>query len=203
MSVLPGILIDNKVLSGTLLREVVNPATEAVVAKCATGDIQHIDLAVQSSVRAFATWSLFESGRERGLVLLRFADLIDKHKARIVATLIVDAGKPTYEADLEVTQTAAAFRFFGGVADKIHGQVLPHGESHLAIEDRVPVGVVGVISPWNFPIQLMAWRASRQVAKFSLVFCCSFLRSARWLRDARLCGSRPRRCCSPRWSFSR
>ncbi len=176
MSVLPGLLIDNKVLSGTLLREVVNPATEAVVAKCSTGDTQHIDLAVQSSARAFDTWGRLEAGRERGLAMLRFADLIDKNKTRIVSTLIVDAGKPTYEAELEVTQTAAAFRFFSGIADKIHGQVLPHGESHLAFEDRVPMGVVGVISPWNFPIQLMAWRASRQAG-----FCFPVLLKSEFL----------------------
>ncbi len=196
MSLLPGVLIDNKAVAGPLVREVVNPATEAVVARCATGDVAQVDLAVQSSARAFETWSRFETGRERGLAMHAFADAIDANKKSIVATLITDAGKPTYEAELEVTQTAAAFRFFAGVADKQQGTVLPHGESHLAIEDRVPVGVVGVISPWNFPIQLMAWRASRcrwsicglfvSLLKFSLV---------RWLWDARLCGSLPRRCC--------
>lgn len=83
---------------------------------------------------------------------------------QIVSTVVTDAGKPKFEAELEVTQTAAAFRFFGGLADKLHGSTLPHGESHLAIEERTPVGVVGVISPWNFPLQLMAWRTASALA---------------------------------------
>lgn len=141
---LPGVLIDNKVFAGSLIREMQSPFTEEIFGRCATGDIVHADQAVDSAYRAFhQQWSRLDFAAERARCLLSFAEAIDQHAEKIIAAIVLDAGKPRFEAELETKQTAAAFRFFGGVADKLHGTVLPHGESHLAFIDRTPVGVVG------------------------------------------------------------
>lgn len=142
-----------------------NPATEEVLATCSTGGVEHIDLAVESAWKAFhGPWSTHDFGRERGQALLRFADLVEKNRASLVAAVMAGGGKPDFEADLEITQVAVAFRYFGQVADKIHGETIPVSSAYLAFTDLAPLGVVGCISPWNFSLQLWAWRCCAALA---------------------------------------
>lgn len=126
--------------------------------------MEDADRAVASAARALHTWGSHDNAKARSAALLKLSALVEQHARALVDAIQLDVGKPGFEAELEVQQVAAAFRYFAGLADKIHGETIPHAGSHLAFYDRVPVGVVGIISPWNFSLQLFAWRACAALA---------------------------------------
>ena len=161
---LSGVFIDNKSSHGSNRRDCVCPFTGETFATCSTGSASDVDRAVASSQLALCRWGTPDAGRERVKALTLFANLVDENHDNLVQTIIKDVGKPQMEADLEISQVAAAFRYFGEIADKIHGESIPIDSSHLGFTTLVPVGVVGVISPWNFSLQLMAWRACSALA---------------------------------------
>ena len=140
--------------------ETINPATEEVIAKVAEGDAADVDLAVKAAREAFENgpWSKMDA-RDRGQLMYKLADLIEEELDELAALETLDNGKPIRDsraADLPLT--IDCLRYYAGWADKIHGQTIPVRGNYFTYTRREPVGVVGQIIPWNFPMLMVAWK---------------------------------------------
>lgn len=140
--------------------ETLNPATGEVICRVAEGDKADVDLAVKAARAAFETgpWSRMAAA-ERGLLLGKLADAVDAHKDELAALESLDNGKPIADslaADLPLT--SACYRYYAGWADKIHGQTIPIAGNYFCYTRHEPVGLVGQIIPWNFPLLMQAWK---------------------------------------------
>lgn len=132
-----------------------------MIASVASAGPEDIDLAVASAKDAFKSeeWQSL-AGYDRGLLLTRLADLCDRDK-HILATIDAwDNGKP-YEQALgeDLAEVISVFRYYGGWADKIHGQTIPTTEAKLAYTRHEPIGVCGQIIPWNYPVMVCPKKA--------------------------------------------
>ncbi|MGW3150952.1 aldehyde dehydrogenase family protein [Streptomyces sp. NPDC001177] len=138
------------------IREVVNPATEDVVCHVAWGTPDDLDDAVASARRAFTApeWAGI-TRKQRGLLLLRIADAIEANAAELARLESIDVGKPIVFAEsFDVPAAAALFRYYGGMPEQLQGSARPAGTRSLAYTRREPLGVVGAITPFNFPLNL-------------------------------------------------
>ena len=141
--------------------DTINPATGEVIAKVAEGDKADIDKAVKAARKAFDTgpWTRKMSARERGRCIGKLADLIDKNKEELAMLESLDNGKPLKDsmaADLPLV--ADCYRYYSGWADKIEGKTIPINGPFHCYTRHEPVGVVGQIIPWNFPLLMQAWK---------------------------------------------
>jgi aldehyde dehydrogenase (NAD+) len=140
--------------------ETINPATEDVIAEVAEGDAADIDMAVKAARKAFDSgpWRKMDA-RDRGRLMNKLADLIESHIDELAELETLDNGKPISEsrhADLPLV--IDCLRYYAGWADKIHGQTIPVRGRYFCYTRREPVGVVGQIIPWNFPMLMVAWK---------------------------------------------
>jgi len=163
-----GPVIDGRELraAGGGYAEVVNPSTGEVVARQACCDAEHVDRAVQSSARAFrsAAWQSL-SAADRGRILLRLADLVEKRAEELVELELTDVGKPISQLrGGEIPLLAAIIRFYAGAADKIEGAVKAAGNGTLALTLWEPYGVVAGILPWNYPLVNAGLKAAPALA---------------------------------------
>jgi aldehyde dehydrogenase (NAD+) len=155
-------LIDGKWVDSASGRtfETINPATGEVIARVAEGDAADIDKAVRAARRAFdkGPWRKTDA-RERGRLLNRLADLIEKNIQELAALETLDNGKPIRDslaADLPLT--IDCYRYYAGWADKIEGKTIPVRGPYFCYTRHEPVGVAGQIIPWNFPLLMQAWK---------------------------------------------
>lgn len=140
--------------------ESINPATGEVLARVAAGDSPDIDAAVAAARAAFrkGAWS-HQSPAKRKAVLLRFAQLIREHRDELALLETLDTGKPIRDSlSVDIPATARCIQWYAEAIDKIYDQVAPTGHDALALITREPVGVVGAIVPWNFPLIMAAWK---------------------------------------------
>jgi len=140
--------------------DTLNPATGEVICKVAEGDKADVDLAVKAARKAFESgpWARMNPS-ERGGLLLKLADAIEKHRDELAALESLDNGKPINDslaADLPLT--IACYRYYAGWADKLYGQTIPINGPFFTYTRHEPVGVVGQIIPWNFPLLMQAWK---------------------------------------------
>jgi aldehyde dehydrogenase (NAD+) len=155
-------LIDGKWINSVSGRtfETINPATGEVIANVAEGEKADIDKAVLAARRAFESGPWHDmSARERGRLLYRLADLIEEHKEELAALETLDNGKPINDsltADLPLV--IDCYRYYAGWADKIEGKTIPVNGPFFTYTRHEPVGVVGQIIPWNFPLLMQAWK---------------------------------------------
>ena len=149
-----------------------NPATGEVLSEVAEGDREDIDRAVKAARAAFETgsWSKMTAS-ERGRAIWRLGDLIEKNLEELAQIESLDNGKPLKVARAaDVPLTAEMFRYMAGWATKIEGNTIPlsvpyaPGARYLAYTLREPVGVVGQIIPWNFPLLMAAWKLAPALA---------------------------------------
>ncbi|MGB9245772.1 MAG: aldehyde dehydrogenase family protein [Candidatus Acidiferrales bacterium] len=157
-----------------------NPATGEVLSHVAEGDREDIDRAVKAARAAFETgpWSKI-SPSERGRMMWRLADLIEKHTEEFAQLESLDNGKPLKIARIaDLPLAVDHFRYYAGWATKIEGNTIPMGlarqGSYHAYTVREPVGVVGQIIPWNFPLLMAAWKLGPALA----TGCCVVLKPA-------------------------
>lgn len=146
--------------------DVVNPATDTVLASVAACNTEDVDAAVVAARRAFddGRWSKLSAG-ERGAILIRFATLIEQHAEELATLVTLEMGKAIRDSyEVEVPGAAAVFRFYGEVADKIPGELPPTADGSVAMVRRVPLGVVGAVVPWNFPLDIAAWKVAPALA---------------------------------------
>src|SRR5208283_1285821 len=138
----------------------VNPATEEVIAQVAEGEAADIDLAVKAARKAFDSgpWSKMDA-RDRGRLMNKLADLIEEHIDELAELETLDNGKPISESKSgDLPLVIDCLRYYAGWADKIHGQTIPVRGNFFCYTRREPVGVVGQIIPWNFPMLMVAWK---------------------------------------------
>eukprot|EP01111_Echinosteliopsis_oligospora_P011491 TRINITY_DN380_c0_g1_i1.p1 TRINITY_DN380_c0_g1~~TRINITY_DN380_c0_g1_i1.p1 ORF type:complete len:473 (-),score=165.36 TRINITY_DN380_c0_g1_i1:173-1591(-) len=136
----------------------INPSTGKVITHVAEGDKEDIDKAVAAARAAFEGWR--KTGPvQRSSLLLKLADLIIKNGDELAQLDSMDMGKPFAQAKaIDVYGTADCFRYYAGWADKIHGKTVPVGSNFFCYTKHEPVGVVGQIIPWNFPMPMLAWK---------------------------------------------
>src|ERR1700741_3806086 len=135
----------------------INPATGKLLARVAAGDVEDVNRAVTSARAAFrrGVWSGLAPAK-RKKILLRFAEAI-------LETL--DVGKPiTDSLKIDIPGTARCLQWYGEAIDKVYDEVAPTGPAALALITREPLGVVGAIVPWNFPLLMAAWKIGPAVA---------------------------------------
>lgn len=131
------------------------PATGESFGLIADSGAADVDLAVNAARRAFddGAWGR-TTATERGRLLTRFADLILQNAAELSAIEAKDTGKPQSVADADIAALARYFEFYGGAADKLHGEVIPYLSGYHVNVVREPHGVTGHILPWNYPAQM-------------------------------------------------
>jgi len=138
----------------------VHPATGETICQVAEGDKADIDLAVKAARKAFeeGPWSKM-SARERGTLLHKLADLIEKNAEELAALETLDNGKPLRDSlNADLPLTIQCYRYYAGWADKIHGKTIPVSGPYFCYTRHEPLGVVGQIIPWNFPLLMQAWK---------------------------------------------
>jgi aldehyde dehydrogenase (NAD+) len=144
--------------------DVIDPHDGSTITRVAEGRAVDVDRAVDAAERAFPAWSA-TAPAERGRILLRLADLVEDNLAELARLETVDTGHPIRDTTrLDVPRTAAWYRYFGGMADKHEGSVIPVEAGFLNYLLREPIGVVGQIVPWNFPLMFTSWKLGPALA---------------------------------------
>lgn len=149
------LLIGGKLVAGDQTMDVVNPATEEVLAKCPRASKAQLDQAVAAAKAAFPGWAATPIA-ERKKALGAIADIIEKNAGELARLLTQEQGKPIGDATGEVYGTAAFFRYF--TALDLPVKVIDDSEHRRVEAHRKPLGVIGAIVPWNFPLILMAFK---------------------------------------------
>ncbi len=143
-----------------------NPATGKSIAEIAAGGVEDVDLAVRSARVAFedGRWSR-RSPADRKAVLLRLADLIESNLEELAYLDALEAGKPITDCrEVDVPDTVKTFRWFAEAVDKVFDTVAPTGPDALGLIVTEPIGVVGAVVPWNFPLLMASWKAAPALA---------------------------------------
>lgn len=170
-----------------------NPHDNTPIADVALAGKADVDGAVAAATRAFPAWSRMAAA-DRGRILLKLADLIEANAEELAQLESLDTGHPIRDSRaLDVPRTAACFRYFGGMADKFQGETIPVEAGFLNYTLREPVGVVGQIVPWNFPLMFTSWKMAPALAagncivmKPSEITPLSSLRIAELMQEAGL-----------------
>ncbi len=141
-----------------------NPHDNSVIADVAMAGPADVDRAVAAAKAAFPKWSNL-AAMERGRLLLKLADAIEANADMLARLESLDTGHPIRDTrNLDVPRTAATFRYFGGMADKFEGSVIPVEQGFLNYMTREPVGIVGQVVPWNFPLMFTSWKMAPALA---------------------------------------
>jgi len=144
--------------------DVLNPHDGTLITAIAAAEAEDVDRAVAAAQRAFPAWSRMPAA-ERGRLLLKLADLIEANTEELAQLETLDTGHPIRDTrGLDVPRTAGCFRYFGGMADKLQGSVIPVETGFLNYVQRAPIGVVGQIVPWNFPLMFTSWKLGPALA---------------------------------------
>ncbi|WP_250534945.1 aldehyde dehydrogenase family protein [Caballeronia sp. AZ10_KS36] len=141
-----------------------NPATEEAIAHVAHGTSADVDRAVQAARAALKPWNAIRAA-ERGRILMRLAQLLRENQEELAALESLDAGKPIAGVQRQDVPAAIdTLTYYAGWCDKINGQVVPARPDALTYTVREPVGVVGAIVPWNFPLMIGMWKIAPALA---------------------------------------
>jgi aldehyde dehydrogenase (NAD+) len=134
--------------------DVIDPADASVLTTLPRSDRRDVDAAVAAARAAFhGAWGR-TTATERGRILSRLSALITQHHAELAELECRDTGKPIQQARVDITACARYFEYYGGAADKLHGETIPYAAGSTVMALRVPHGVTGHIIPWNYPAQI-------------------------------------------------
>jgi betaine-aldehyde dehydrogenase len=157
--------VDNTWTASKKTREVVNPFTAEPVAVVAEASRKDVDSAIGAAREAFDRGPWREStAQQRGRILFAMAELVRKHAAELAELETLNCGKPIVESEFDMSDTASCLEYYGGLATKVHGETLPVPDNALSLTLREPVGVAGLIVPWNYPLMLAAWKLGPALA---------------------------------------
>jgi acyl-CoA reductase-like NAD-dependent aldehyde dehydrogenase len=168
----PGLQIETRLFIGGEFVEaaqggripVTNPHDNSILAEVAEATAADIDRAVAAARQAFPAWARLAAA-DRGRLLLQLADAIEADATYLAELEALDTGHPIRDVrTLDIVRTAAVFRYFGGIADKVEGTVIPVEAGFLNYVLREPLGVVGQIVPWNFPLMFTSWKMGPALA---------------------------------------
>jgi len=146
--------------------ECINPATDAVLTEVAACDAEDVDRAVAAARRAFEAghWSRM-APMDRKAVMLKLADLIRENLEEFALLDSLDMGKLVNDAvTIDAPGSALFFQWYAEAIDKIYDEVAPTGPGDLALVTREPLGVVGAVVPWNFPLDMATWKCAAALA---------------------------------------
>ena len=144
----------------------INPATEKLLTNVASCDAADVDLAVDCAREVFKSgaWSEMHP-RQRKQIMQKWADLIEAHKDEFALLDTLDMGKSISEmVNIDVPDAIDCFRWTAECIDKVYGEIAPTGEDTLAMISHEPVGVVGAITPWNYPLLMVSWKIAPALA---------------------------------------
>ena len=141
-----------------------NPHDNSKIADVSMAGAADVELAVQAAEAALPQWSRM-AAMDRGRILLKLADLIESNAEELARLESLDTGHPIRDSRmLDVPRTAVTYRYFGGMADKFQGEQIPVEVGFLNYTLREPVGVVGQVVPWNFPLMFTSWKMAPALA---------------------------------------
>eukprot|EP00656_Telonema_subtile_P000741 TRINITY_DN1035_c0_g1_i1.p1 TRINITY_DN1035_c0_g1~~TRINITY_DN1035_c0_g1_i1.p1 ORF type:complete len:507 (+),score=156.60 TRINITY_DN1035_c0_g1_i1:185-1705(+) len=172
-------LIGNEWVTGSETFTTINPATEQPITDLTNSRAAEVDQAVAAANEAFYGAYGALGGHERGRLMNKLADLIEENAVRLAELEVLDNGKPMGEAaNIDLALTIQCYRYYAGWADKLHGSVVnpsgPLAKGLFGYVDKEPVGVVGQIIPWNFPMLMQAWKLGPALA----TGCTSVMKTA-------------------------
>ena len=147
------LLIGGKLVSGAMTSTVINPATEDVLATAPRADLAQLHQAVAAAKAAFPVWSATPI-RVRGALLTKLADAMEARQDELARLLTEEQGKPLAEAKWEIVGAIASIRYFASL--DLPPKVLREDAKRRIVQERVPLGVIAAITPWNVPIILLA-----------------------------------------------
>jgi aldehyde dehydrogenase (NAD+) len=165
----PGrLLINGQWTDGSKKFDTINPATGEVLTQVVEASPEAVDRAVAAARKAFedrgGAWRKM-SASERGRLIWRLADLVEQHIDELAELETLDNGKPIFESRyVDVPMVIDVLRYYAGWATKIHGETVNTFETAFTYTLREPVGVVGLIIPWNFPLLLASWKLGPALA---------------------------------------
>jgi betaine-aldehyde dehydrogenase len=139
--------------------DVIDPSTGEVIGRTADATAADVDRAVKAARAAFdeGPWK-DATAQERGRILFRLANIVRERAGELAELETRNSGKPIIEAEGDVEDTATCFEYYGGLATKIHGDVVPVPDNAMSLALREPIGVAGQIIPWNYPLMMAAWK---------------------------------------------
>jgi betaine-aldehyde dehydrogenase len=145
--------------------DVIDPSTTEVIARVPDAGPADVDRAVKAARAAFDAGPWKEAtAQDRGRVLFEIARIIRERAPELAELETRNTGKPIVEAEFDVSDAAHCFEYYGGLATKIHGETLEVPDNALSMVIREPVGVVGQIIPWNYPLLMVAWKLAPALA---------------------------------------
>jgi betaine-aldehyde dehydrogenase len=144
------------------MTQVLNPATEEVLAELESAGVEETDAAVAQAKRAYRAWRAV-TPTDRARLLRRLATLVEEQHKELSWIESRNVGKPISGARGEVAMVAQVFHFYAGAVDKHHGQTIPV-TGGVDMVFREPLGVVGLITPWNFPLNIASWKLGPALA---------------------------------------
>ena len=150
------LLIAGQLVAGDSTMDVINPATEEVLAVCPRGSERQMNEAVAAAKAAFKGWAK-QPIEERRACVNKLADTIDARTTELARLLTQEQGKPLSESTAEITYTAAFLRYLASL--DLHGRLIEDNDTRRVELRRKPLGVVGCIIPWNFPVLIVAFKA--------------------------------------------
>ena len=142
--------------------QVLEPATEGVLETVPRAGVEEVDAAVARAKAAFPAWSAIAPG-DRARLLLRVAALVEDRLEELATLEARNAGKPIGDARGEIGMVAETFRYYAGGVERNLGDTIPVAGG-IAMTFREPLGVVGLITPWNFPLAIAAWKLAPALA---------------------------------------
>ena len=139
--------------------DVVDPSTTETIARVPDATPRDVECAVMAARRAFDEGPWRDStAQDRGRVLFKLAEVVRRRSDELAEIEARNTGKPIVEAEFDIADVATCFEYYGGLATKIHGDVVPVPDNAMSLALREPVGVAGQIVPWNYPLLMASWK---------------------------------------------
>ncbi|CAH1794143.1 unnamed protein product [Owenia fusiformis] len=148
--------------------ETINPADESVICKVSKGNADDVAKAVKAAIAGEEVWSKMNA-RDRGAIMYKLADLMDAHREELATLESIDSGAVyTLALKTHIGMSIDTFRYFAGWCDKIQGSTIPINNArpnrNLSYTKKEPIGVCGIITPWNYPLMMLAWKMAACLA---------------------------------------
>jgi len=163
-----GLYINGKFVHGVknTTIDVINPTTGKLLTKISEATAEDVDIAVRAAQKAFeTTWGLNASGAKRSALLYKLGMLIEEHSDELAALEALDNGKTFgWAKNADLNGSIYTIKYYAGWADKIFGQTIETDENKFVYTRHEPIGVVGQIIPWNFPLMMMCWKIGPALA---------------------------------------
>ncbi|CAG8554227.1 18673_t:CDS:10 [Acaulospora morrowiae] len=161
-----GLFINNEFVDSVDKKrfETINPSNGKVITTVVEASEKDVDIAVEAAVEALKVWR-YVSASDRGRLLNKLADLIERDLDELAALEALDNGKTYSEAKKsDLPSVISCYRYYAGWCDKIHGKTIETGYDKFAYTRREPIGVCGAIIPWNFPLGMQSWKLAPALA---------------------------------------